>query len=103
MLLGAPPTLPVLEVRRATYGHVADLSKTFDVTTEVRRIAESQGGFRLDITKDDDLAALFRDPCRGIRKKLSISCVILSSFCFVSPPSTLFCCFCCLPPLVRPV
>ena len=34
ILLGAPPTLPVLEVRRATYGHCTDLSKMFDVTQE---------------------------------------------------------------------
>ena len=76
ILLGAPPTLPVLEVRRATYGHCTDLTKMFDVTQEVRKIADAQGGFRLDITPDDDLERLFRDPCPGIRKQLKIGYMV---------------------------
>ena len=47
----------------------------FDVTQEVRKIADAQG-FRLDITPDDDLERLFRDPCPGIRKQLKIGYMV---------------------------
>ena len=72
----APEVMPVVEVSRATYGHATDLSKAFDVTSEVRTLVQASGGTTVCIKKDEDLYALFRDPCRGVRKKLSIEYVV---------------------------
>jgi hypothetical protein len=39
----------------------------------VRTLIERQGGDRLLVTPLDDLERLFRDPCRGVRKRLRVA------------------------------
>ena len=44
--------MPVVEVSRATYGHATDLSKAFDVTSEVRTLVQASGGTTADAVAD---------------------------------------------------
>jgi hypothetical protein len=71
----SPSVLPVIDVLSATYGHPASLSKGFDVSTRVRNLIEQQGGDRLVIDTEQELASLFQDPCRGVRKRLHVTYV----------------------------
>ncbi|CAN0456527.1 unnamed protein product, partial [Phaeothamnion confervicola] len=41
--------------------------------SQIRYIICQQGGERLFISTDEDLQRLFRDPCRGVRKKLRVT------------------------------
>ena len=68
--------MPVIEISRATYGHPTNLAKAFDVTSEVRTLIQMSGGRTVNIKKTENLDALFRDPCRGVRKKLSVEFVV---------------------------
>ena len=70
--LWAPKVMPVLEISRATYGHPTNISKVFDVTNEVIALCQQTGGQAIYISKDLQLSTVFKDPCRGIRKKLCI-------------------------------
>jgi len=63
------------KVQRAIWGHPTNLSKAFDVTSEMQQMVDAQGGDRLYIGTDVNICKLFRDPVRGTRKKLTVSYV----------------------------
>lgn len=72
ILLGIPTILPSIEVRYATYGHPTNPKQVWNVTSEMRALANQQGGQRLHIDTTMSLYDLFGDPCVGMRKKLTI-------------------------------
>ena len=61
---------PIVQIRNATYGFLADTSRVIDVTLEVQSKVK---GRILSIGKEEDLHRLFsKDPCPGIRKQLRV-------------------------------
>ena len=72
VLLGIPTILPSIEVRYASYGHPTNPNQVWNVTSEMRALANQQGGQRLHIDTTMSLYDLFGDPCVGMRKKLTI-------------------------------
>lgn len=68
-----PKVLTTLEITQGFYGKLSNYRKVFDVTAELRQLSFLQGGHKLEIKETDDLALLFRDPARGVRKELKLS------------------------------
>jgi hypothetical protein len=71
-----PKVLSTLEITQGFYGKMSNYRKVFDVTAELRQLSSMQGGNKLKISDTDDLAVLFRDPARGVRKELKLSYTI---------------------------
>ena len=72
IVLGVPTVLPSIEVRYAAYGNYNNPSEMWDVTAPIKALCNAGGGKRIHISAEEDLDKLLGDPCRGIRKKLSI-------------------------------
>jgi hypothetical protein len=73
MCMTASKVLPVLQIQKAIFGHPKNFAKSFDVTDTVRTMVDREGGYQLNISRKDDIAALFKDPCRGVRKLFRVS------------------------------
>ena len=71
-----PKVLTTLEITQGFYGKTGNYKKVFDVTSELRQLSFLQGGNKLLIKDTDDLATLFRDPARGVRKELRLAYTI---------------------------
>ncbi|GMH63890.1 hypothetical protein TL16_g03829 [Triparma laevis f. inornata] len=68
--------LSTLEITQGFYGKIGNYKKVFDVTSELRQLSFLQGGNKLTIKDTDQLALLFRDPARGVRKALQLAYTI---------------------------
>ncbi|ETW00263.1 hypothetical protein H310_07649 [Aphanomyces invadans] len=69
---------PSLVVSRAYFGHPTNVLKTFDVTEPIGVLAAKGNATKsLVIPKQLDLVAAYGDPCRGIRKALTINYQVL--------------------------
>ncbi|GMH85104.1 hypothetical protein TrST_g2760 [Triparma strigata] len=71
-----PKVLSTLEITQGFYGKTGNYKKVFDVTSELRQLSFLQGGNKLTIKDTDQLALLFRDPARGVRKELRLAYTI---------------------------
>lgn len=71
-----PKVLSTLEITQGFYGKIGNYKKVFDVTSELRQLSFLQGGNKLTIKDTDQLALLFRDPARGVRKALQLAYTI---------------------------
>ncbi|OQR84648.1 hypothetical protein ACHHYP_13120 [Achlya hypogyna] len=68
---------PSLQIVRAFFGHPTNALKTYDVTDLLAAKAQGGGGRPLVVPRTLDLCAEFGDPCRGIRKALTINYKVL--------------------------
>ncbi|OQR96194.1 hypothetical protein THRCLA_07346 [Thraustotheca clavata] len=69
---------PALQIVRAFFGHPTNALKTFDITEAIGTMAaKSSLDKTLVVPRTLDLVAKFGDPCRGIRKALTINYKVL--------------------------
>ncbi|ETV79434.1 hypothetical protein H257_07445 [Aphanomyces astaci] len=78
MSISSQEVFPSLIVSRAYFGHPTNVLKTFDVTEPVGVLAAKGNAAKsLVISRQMDLVAAFGDPCRGIRKALTVNYQVL--------------------------
>jgi hypothetical protein len=70
--VACPKVLTTLEITQGFYGKMSNYRKVFDVTAELRQLSSLQGGHKLEISDTSELATLFRDPARGVRKEVRV-------------------------------
>ncbi|KAF0698661.1 Aste57867_10755 [Aphanomyces stellatus] len=78
IVISSHEIFPSLLIARAFFGHPTNTLKTFDVTEPIGVLAAKGNAAKaLAIPRTLDLISAFGDPCRGIRKALTINYQVL--------------------------
>ncbi|EQC37482.1 hypothetical protein SDRG_05085 [Saprolegnia diclina VS20] len=89
VLLQPHTVFPPLQIVRAFFGHPTNALKTYDITDVVATLAgKAKHAKALVVPRTMDLLAQFGDPCRGMRKALTINYKVLGMSGHLAIPAT---------------
>ncbi|KDO22058.1 hypothetical protein SPRG_12045 [Saprolegnia parasitica CBS 223.65] len=89
VLLQPHTVFPPLQIVRAFFGHPTNALKTYDITDVVATLAgKDKHAKALVVPRTMDLLAQFGDPCRGMRKALTINYKVLGMSGHLAIPAT---------------